>query len=241
MIPAKLSAGILRSAADCIEEQGGYKGQLDILGARLIAGVPEELEKVAKSVQSHFTSLCKGPLSEQEVADRKAASLQKVIDPEAAKKAAADAATKKAMAKSRPPLTPQRMKDLIRRSTSKPGAIETAQLGRKLKPLEAQHQAARSEWLASLKPGDIVRYPEWHAPAEIVTIDRSSSLLEMRIMNLDDGKVRETWNSSVTPYDEVDLVNSGNAYRVKRISDRLEDAASTGDTGTIKSLEAALK
>jgi hypothetical protein len=211
------------------------------LGASLLSGIPDELEKVAKSVQSHFASLCKGPPSEQEVADKKAAALQEAIDPEAAKKAAADVATKKAIAKPRPPLTNQRMKSLIRRSIAKPGAVATAQLGRKLKPLEAQYQAARSEWLASLKPGDIVRYPDWHSPAEIVTIDRSSSLIEMRIMNLEDGGIRETWNSSITPYDAVDYVNCANALRVKRISDRLEDAANSGDTNTIKALEGALK
>lgn len=241
MIPAKLSAGILRSAADCIEEQGGYKGHLDILGARLLSGIPDELEKVAKSVQSHFASLCKGPPSEQEVADKKAVALQEAIDPEAAKKAAADVVTKKAIAKPRPPLTNQRMKSLIRRSIAKPGAVATAQLGRKLKPLEAQYQAARSEWLASLKPGDIVRYPDWHSPAEIVTIDRSNSLIEMRVMNLQNGEVRETWNSRVTPYDEVDLVNSVNAHRVERIKTRLDDAAHSGNTNTIKALEVALK
>lgn len=241
MIPAKLSAGILRSAADCIEEQGGYKGHLDILGARLLSGIPDELEKVAKSVQSHFASLCKGPPSEQEVADKKAAALQEAVDPEAAKKAAADVATKKAIAKPRPPLTNLRMRDLIRRSTAKPGAAETAELGRKLKPLKDQYEVVRAEWLASLKPGDIVRHPDWRTPAEIVTIDRSSSLLEMRIMNLEDGAIRETWNSSITPYDDVDYVNCSNAHRVKRVSDRLEDAANSGDTNTIKALEAAFK
>lgn len=240
MIPAKISAGILRSAADCIEEQGGYKGQFDILGARALAGIPAELEKVAASVHAHYEQLCRRTPAEQEAAAKKSARSRKVIDPEVAKKAAVDAAIKKAKAGLRP-LTTLRMGDLLRRSTAKSGATSFAELERKLKPLKAQHEAAQSEWLASLVPGDIVRVEGWVVPAEIITIDRKSTLLDMIVMDLADGQIRETYKYSITPYDNVELVNCDNAHLVKRISARLKEAASSGDTNTIKALEAALK
>lgn len=152
-----------------------------------------------------------------------------------------DAVIKEAQAAPLVPLTEEHIRELVDKSSMKPGAKVVAKLGREIKALEAPYEAARDEWLDSLAQGDIVRYKKWHNPVEIVCIDRSDILWRMAIRDLGDGEIEDEVDQyDVNPYDGVAATNRANAHRVKNIATRLTEAATMGDTATIDALEAAL-
>lgn len=240
MIPAKVAAGILRACADTVEHQDGYKGVHDEPGALAIRGIPDELRRVADSVQNHVRMLLTLRQPQPPPVDPPAPTTEE-LRKRAEEVAAHLSADPGSDAKPLPSLTTKRLTKLVKKSLSVDGAINAAELRRKLHPLKAKYDCAYAVWLASLKPGDVICYENWHNPAEIISIKDGSRIYDMQIRNLGDGKETNAWASNIHPYDEQSVIDRANSCRVREIAKRLEEAATTGDTKTIEALEAVLK
>ena len=240
MMPAKVAAAILRSSADCVEENS-YGGCHNPFRARELVGIPEGLVQVARSVQEYRELLLKPPSEgtskETEVVRGVVNADQEKLDETATINAEISTAREKPVT----PLTTRRLLALVNKSVAKPDSGVLADLARKLKTLKARYEPLHAEWFAALRSGDIVCYAGWCNPAEVVCIDRIESFPMVHIRDLGDGEVKKVFSHDLRPFDTVDIANRKNSVRVKGIADRLSEAAKTGDTKTIDLLEEALK